>query len=148
MPGVISWLCIVIAPNCDARNSLAMNGGNFSATHVRQLAKTSERHAAQHLQLRLDGLRGAAARLHARRRAVLARFLALRGVLQGKVAWDRAHGRAHQVVDACSGYTEEYGRGRGRARRGDARFFSLRACVALLLDFSHANAPFSLDFWR
>ena len=132
MPGVISWLCIVIAANRDARNVLGINSGNFAATHVRQLAKTSEQHAAQHLQLRLDGLRGAAARLLARRRAVLARFLALRSVLQGKVARDRAHRRAHQVVDACSGYTEEY----GRARRGDTRFFFFRrAFVALLLKY-------------
>ena len=55
-----------VAANRDARNLLVINGGNFSVTHVRQLAKTSERHAAQHLQLRLDGLRGAAARLLAR----------------------------------------------------------------------------------
>ena len=112
-----------------------MNGGNFSATHVRQLAKTSERHAAQHLQLRLDGLRCAAARLLARRRAVLAQFLEQHGVLQEKLAWDRVHGRAHQAADACSGYTEECGRGRGRTRRGAARFFSpcVRGAAARLL---------------
>ena len=33
-------------------------------------------------------------------------------------------------------------------REGAMRDFFRRACVALLLDFSHANAPFSLDFWR
>ena len=43
VPGVISWLCIVIAANRDARNVLVINSGNFSAAHVRQLDKTSER---------------------------------------------------------------------------------------------------------
>ena len=91
MPGVISWLCIVIAANRDARNVLGINSGNFAATHVRQLAKTSEQHAAQHLQLRLDGFRGAAAPLLARHRAVLARFLELCDVLQGEVGRASAH---------------------------------------------------------
>ena len=50
VPGVISWLCIVVAANRDTRNLLVINGGNFSATDVRQLAKASERHAAQHPQ--------------------------------------------------------------------------------------------------
>ena len=120
---MISWLCIVLAANLDTRHLSFMIRGAFGATHVRQLAKTSERHAAQDLQLRLDVFRGVAARLLARQRAVLAQFLEQHGVLQGKVARDIVHGRAHQAVDACSGYTEEYGRGRGRARRGDSRFF-------------------------
>ena len=78
MPGVLSWLCIVIAANRDARNVLVINSGNFSAAHVRQLDKTSERSGT------------------------------LRSIYS--CAW--------------------------------------MVFVALLLDYLHADAPSSLDFWR
>ena len=58
--GAIPWLCIVIAANRDVRDLSSIIGGAFAWTHVRQLVEISE-HAAQHLQLRLDRVRVAAA---------------------------------------------------------------------------------------
>ena len=88
---LISWLCIVVVVNRDTRDLSFIVGSAFGAMRVQQLVETSERHAAQHLQLRLDGFRGAAAPLLARHRAVLARFLELCGVLQGEVGRASAH---------------------------------------------------------
>jgi len=59
--GAIPWLCIVIAANRDVRDLSSIIGGAFAWTHVRQLVEISEQDAAQHLQLRLDRVRVAAA---------------------------------------------------------------------------------------